>query len=199
MHKSTNYYICIGAQGTSNSVYNIGGKGGYNGGGDAGNGHSESFAGGAGGGGATHIASTNRGVLSNYVNNKSEIIIAAGGGGGSACGWLGATGGGTNGGNATAEDGVIKYGGTQTTGYSFGKGQNGRTGVNLGIGSCEGAGGGGGGYYGGYAQASTGAHTNCVGSGGSGYIGGVTNGTMQNGIQSGNGKAVITWHPIISL
>lgn len=31
------------------------------------------------------------------------------------------------------------------------------------------------------------------GGGGSGYIGGVTGGTMLNGIQSGNGKIIITY------
>ena len=46
--------------------------------------------------------------------------------------------------------------------------------------------GGGGGYYGG----GTGEYAG--GGGGSGYIGGVTDGTMQNGVQTGHGKAQIT-------
>ena len=35
-----------------------------------------------GGGGATHMAKTNRGVLSSYYNYKSEVYLVAGGGGG---------------------------------------------------------------------------------------------------------------------
>ena len=36
----------------------------------------------AGGGGATHIATTNRGLLSNYNSYRSDLLIVAGGGGG---------------------------------------------------------------------------------------------------------------------
>jgi len=49
------------------------------------------------------------------------------------------------------------------------------------------AGAGGGGYYGGYA------HSMYGGSGGSGYIGGVENGYSEVGVNSGHGKAVITF------
>lgn len=35
-------------------------------------------------GGATHIATTNRGLLSNYLEYQSEILIVAGAGGGSS-------------------------------------------------------------------------------------------------------------------
>ena len=51
--------------------------------------------------------------------------------------------------------------------------------------------GGGGGWYGGGSSWGLGA------GGGSGYTGGVSNGFMQNGILSGNGKAVISWHPAL--
>ena len=37
----------------------------------------------------------------------------------------------------------------------------------------------------------------CAGGGGSGYIGGVTNGTTTAGVQSGTGKALITWMPVL--
>lgn len=53
--------------------------GGYNGGG---NGGKSSYGNGLGGCGATHIATTNRGVLSNYADYQSEVIIVAGGAGG---------------------------------------------------------------------------------------------------------------------
>ena len=147
--------------------------GGYNGGGIAliEKAHS-AYAG--SGGGATHIAlNANRGVLANYVNNKSEIIIVAGGGGGSAASSYntrvtstGGAGGGTNGGKgadnpanvcSSCGGGAYAYGaagGTQSSGYAFGQG-----------GSVPEAywnwytlnyclpGGGGGGYYGGMSNA----------------------------------------------
>ena len=199
IEKTDILYVCVGHQGKSHNV-NIGGEGGYNGGGRGGDAYSANFAGAAGGGGATHIAiTTNRGVLKNYVNNKSEILIVAGGGAGSACGWSAPSGGGTSGGSFVIDVKDKLYmvinGGTQNSGYAFGQGQAGRNGTNSGIGSCEGAGGSGGGYYGGYAQTSTGAYTNSNGTGGSGYIGGVTYGTTISGVRSGDGYAVISWHP----
>ena len=51
-----------------------------------GKGNGTYYDGGGSGGGATHIATTNRGVLSNYQSYKSDILIVAGGGGG---GWYG--------------------------------------------------------------------------------------------------------------
>ena len=65
-------------------------------------------------------------------------------------------------------------GGTQTTGYIFGLGQTDTYYAS-----------GGGGYYGGKCRLG-------VCGGGSGYIGGVTGGSMTNGVQTGNGKAIIT-------
>ena len=201
---SNNLYIYVGGKGGNNSdIYN-GGSGGYNGGGDGGNGHTSHY-GGAGGGGATHIAiTTNRGELKNYVNNKSEIRIVAGGGGGLAVNAQGnGHGGGTNG-NSTQScgwkgAGIFSIpGGTQTTGYAFGQGQNGITNTVGGLCGEEGAGGGGGGWYGGFAsQVNGGDGSSCSGAGGSGYIGGVTNGTTTAGIQTGNGKALITWMPVL--
>nr|MBP3259090.1 prepilin-type N-terminal cleavage/methylation domain-containing protein [Bacilli bacterium] len=163
-------YIAVGGQGGA-------GGGGYNGGGSA-------FSISGGGGGATHIATTNRGTLSNYNSYRSEVLIVAGGGGGVGF-WTdyglqflaGGAGGGTTGGNSTRG----AQGGTQSSGYAFGQGGNG---------TCYGGGaGGGGGWYGGYG-------INCNdggGGGGSGYIGGVTDGTTTAGQRAGHGGAKITF------
>ena len=198
INTNNNLYICIGQYtGDVGSTYDKSGISAYNGGGK----------GSSSGGGATHIAKANRGELKNYSSYKSEVYIVAGGGGGGAdSGWgtgTGGAGGGTSGGIGTDYSTVTQRatGGSQT-----GPGVNGRysnqsyTVVNTpGFGQGGGAnssgnhgGGGGGGWYGGggYPWAGSGA-------GGSGYIGGVSNGTMQNGVQSGNGKAVISWHPAL--
>ena len=199
--------------------------GGYNGGGTAYllYDHNEFIV--SGGGGATHIAKSNdRGVLANYKNNKSEIIIVAGGGGGSTDNLLdtreydtwygvnrGGSGGGTTGGNPTGAPNQravshsftdIMGGGYNQAGMNvnleidklpnnavytaadFGKGWSGTNNLDT-----KQISGGGGGWYGGASSWGDGA------GGGSGYIGGVTNGSMASGVQSGNGKAIITWHP----
>ena len=167
-------YIAVGGAGVTK------GTGGYNGGGNS--------TVGASGGGATHVALTNRGLLSNYENYKDEIIAVAGGGGGSyyteklvknayfpGNSLLGSfyrdvyvftlpgEGGGGAGGNSSLVNldkiNGVSYnttGGTATSGYSFGKGQNG-------------ASGGGGGWYGGYTRTSS-SDSFCSGSGGSGYF-----------------------------
>ena len=180
INSNTKLYVVVGGKGvyvgpTYDTPYNK--SGGYNGGGNAG---SQGVSG--SGGGATHIAITNnRGVLANYVNNKSEILIVAGGGGGNGQGGRrGGLGGGLNGGNSAL--GVL--GGTQTSGYSFGKGQD----VTI----EKDDGGGGGGWYGGFTESA-----DKSGGGGSGYIGGVSNGSTTNGVQSGNGKALISWMPVL--
>lgn len=144
LNKGEKLYIQVGCQGGT-SVVSTGG--GYNGGGNAGTSGAS-----GGGGGATHIATENRGVLSNYSSNKSELLIVAGGGGGggnSGAAYSG-SGGGISGNNG--------YGtaGTQTTGNAFGQGAN----------KSGDGGGGGGGFYGG----SAGSGDN-NGGGGSGYIG----------------------------
>jgi hypothetical protein len=103
-----------------------GGSPGYNGGGKHG-----SYQAGSGGG-ATHIAKTNRGVLSNYNSYRSEIYIVAGGGGGGASiflGWsedeetcgralnaAGGTGGGTSGGAGGYISGFENYAGSRGAG-----------------------------------------------------------------------------------
>ena len=132
------------------------------------------------------------------MNNKSEVYIVAGGGGGSDGGDYGGSGGGETGG-----DGIDIPNSYNTKGFGTGGTQTaGGTGGNTGIfgrgadswsdGKDAGGGGGGGWYGGGSSQ-----NNSSPGGGGSGYIGGVANGFMQNGVQSGHGKAVITWHPAI--
>ncbi len=192
-------FICVGGEGKPTAGRDISSTsscGGYNGGGNA---QVMEFSwGGAGGGGATHIAITNnRGVLANYVNNKNEVLIVAGGGGAKDGGLNAGDGGGFFGTNGANKDDVERSGegGTQDSGGNggndgtFGKGGD----VPIGpVTIMDSGGAGGGGWYGG---GSTFIYWSASGGGGSGYIGGVTNGTMQTGVQSGNGKAVITWHP----
>ena len=180
--KGQKLYVYVGEKGsidgsyTSNN-YNGGGKGDYHG----------------DGGGATHIATTNRGVLSNYASYKSEVLIVAGGGGGSSYhGAYGGAGGGLTGGYGVNGDGENDRsgGGTQTSSPPYywsnnaGFGQGGDGTLTTGYGF---SGGGGGGWYGGTAGLD---HEG--GGGGSGYIGGVTGGTTQSGMRAGNGYATIT-------
>lgn len=97
----------------------------------------------------------------------AERIIVAGGGGG---------GGDANGG----------VGNNSSASYSLGSGESYSHGCGNNVGP------GGGGYYGGYSS-QDGSGTSAQG--GSGYVGGVTGGSMQSGIQSGNGRVVITLPP----
>lgn len=163
--------------------------GGWNGGG---NGESA----GQGGGGGTDIR-----IGGQTFNDR---IIVAGGGGGAGY-WsnlhvVGGQGGGTVGGNGYRDPDFSSNpggeGATQSTGGPTGTCVNynvtacaggfGYGGVPSGCG-CEGYGGGGG-WYGGAGSG------NCRGGGGgSGYIGGVMNGTMQQGVRTGHGMAVIKW------
>ncbi len=165
------------------------------------------------GGGATHIATTDRGELKSYSSYKSEVLIVAGGSGsGEWSGAVGGSGGGTTGGssnyNVALNGGGTKQtsaatGGTQSAGGitalinnqtattkangSFGQGGYAMAGTDAG--GC-----GGGGWYGGGGCLYVGA-----GGGGSGYINDskVSNGSMKNGVNSGDGKALITWMPVL--
>jgi len=193
---SGNIYICIGSQG---GVPNgsTGGTAGYNGGGKGGNGFN--YAGGGGGGGATHIANVS-GVLSSLSSNRTSVFIVAGGGGGTSHGCVGGSGGGINGGDAKADANTETLkGATQTTGYAFGQGEDGFTKTYHGNGGAEGNGGGGGGWYGGFTLHKQGNQSDCGGSGGSGYVNTsqLTNTSMQSGVRSGNGYALITWMPVL--
>lgn len=170
------------------SIY-VGGQTGWNGGGSGHGRASDS------GGGATDIR----------VNGTSltDRVAVAGGGGG----WGGrntTTGG--NGGGLTADNGktgcgTLGYGGTQTAGGKGGSnyggsGTLGQGGSNT-TGSNSGGGGGGGGYYGGGAGGNDYSSYNDLddssGGGGSSYVGGLKNVTNTKGVNSGNGKAKISW------
>ena len=190
LSSGTTLYICVGG-GSDGWNFNYNGGGNY-----------EAYGG--YGGGATHIAkNTNRGVLSNYASYKSEVLIVAGGGGGSGLPEYeggasevslskakGGSGGGTTGGST-----YTTGGGTQSAGGNAGSsnmayagsfGQGGRS-------SGWWTGAGGGGWYGGSGAFVYGDYGTCGGGGGSGYIGGVSNGSMSNGVQSGSGKATVTF------
>ena len=147
----------------------VGGQRGYNGGG----------AGSSPGGGATHVATTNRGLLYNYDLYRDDLLIVAGGGGGAERQKAGSGGGyfggdasqmqtpylnfGTGGSQNTGGIGAIDAGDTSVLqgniDGSFGLGGNGNTDSDNGPG-------GGGGYFGGGAATRAGG-----GGGGSGYIG----------------------------
>jgi hypothetical protein len=144
------------------------------------------------GGGATHIGTFND-TLASHGSTSGLFIVAGGAGGGTAHGesdWVGTgksggTGGGISGGKGA---GNTKSEASQTSGYSFGKGRN------AAVGTYGANGAGGGGLYGGNIQDNAGNYdAHYGGNGGSGYIGGVTNGATENGVQSGNGKATITY------
>ena len=165
-----------------------------------------------GGGGASHIAMTDRGVLSNYKNYQSEVLIVSGGGGGSE-GALGGDAGpiGKDGSkeykDQTVKDRLytISTGGTHTTGGqagttiygtgfdgSFGQGGHGVLNTLEGQDPALGGGGGGGGWYGGGGIPYAGG-----GGGGSSHIGpGIINGVMETGGNEGNGKIRITWQQL---
>jgi hypothetical protein len=198
-------YVYVGGQGPVATTEDLV-SGGYNGGGGAAHNHSQP-AYNATGGGATHIALNARGELKSYAQYKTEVLIVAGGGGGSND-WQayevgeysnGGDGGGTSGSNGMkSSNHAAGTGGTQTVaGYAKGSSREAESYGNFGLGGYipglnVGSAGGGGGWYGG-----GGSYDNSGGGGGSGYIGGVSNGFMQNGVQSGNGRAVISWHPNI--
>ena len=86
-------YIYVGGRGQYN-------QGGYNGGGNGGTYDSGTGEYRGSGGGATHMATTEKGVLANYNSYRSDVLIVAGGGGGGTvngganrCNTAGGTGG----------------------------------------------------------------------------------------------------------
>lgn len=179
--KGQTLYLYVGGKGgngTVPAVQTTPQRGGWNGGGGA----TDSRDG--GGGGATDIRLNGQ--------TLSDRIIVVGGGGG-ADQWQGNGGAG---GGLTGADGfgdnttVVGKGGKQTAGgiggvYGSGFGFNGTLGFggnagNMGPGA-------GGGYYGGGGGTDTGGA-----GGGSSYTGGVENGTTTSGINSGDGKILIT-------
>ena len=107
------------------------------------------------GGGATHIA-LKTGLLSELSEDLSDVLIVAGGGGGALDNGNSASGGGMAGGDPKYNGSTISNkSGTQSTGYTFGRGEPGVSSA-----------GGGGGLYGGYAGTSS-----SPAGAGSGYIG----------------------------
>jgi PKD repeat protein len=141
---------------------------------------------------------TNNGIAG--LTHPSETSKPAGLGGtlgnGGGGGYFSAGGGGllSNGGNSTGDPSYATGGKSFINGGEGGIGQNGDTGAKGGYGggggglnNCYGGGGGGGGYSGGGA----GGHYGSGGGGGS-YNSG-TNQTNTAGIQTGNGKVVITY------
>ena len=165
LEKNSVLYIVVGGQG-GDTIESSLGLGGYNGGGSGGTGYSI-YGGGSGGGGATHISTTNRGLLSEYNTHRDELLIVAGGGGGNSVwgynyalgnggGYAGGTGYGSN-----------NQGGTQTT---FGIGQDGRNSNSFYSAGAQGNPGAGGGFYGGFSTTRQGDNSNIKAGGGSGYI-----------------------------
>ncbi len=161
------------------------------------------------GGGATHIATTSRGELKNYVSYQNEVLIVAGGGGGVEWGGNGGSGGGLSGssGKSEASDQTVSAsapGGSQLSGgtsvapdASVWGGTNTLVNGDFGQGGCgytnisDYGAGGGGGWYGGGGTSYSGAA-----GGGSGHLGAsLISGTtgMTNGICSDAGHATITY------
>ena len=195
LNEAETLYIGVGTMGGNGTPEQ---SAGWNGGGSN-QGTQGTDARSAGGGGATHIArgSTNRGVLANYVDYKSEIIMAAGGGGGGGIGNTGAAGGLNNGlANAslygynatTSAPGSKGTGGSHDPGSSAGSfGQGGDGGLWL-------VGAGGGGYYGGGGAAHYTPSSSGGGGGGSSYASNAfSNVTNSPGTNSSNGRVVITY------
>ena len=186
--------ICVGQQG----IGNVGAIG-------SGRLNNRAFNGGskAGGGGATDIRYRGSGL-------GNRIIVAGAGGGGASpelCGYLSSRGG--HGGNASGEGGTVTAGctggcvgwcydwkigsgGTQSSGYSLGQGEDGVTNDSNG----QPGGGGGGGYYGGRKGAGGGGCSSFI----SGYSAGgcstaqgkaSISSSWTRGARSGNGQAKI--------
>lgn len=155
--------------------YGSGAAGGWNGGGQAGNNSNGS------GGGASDVRRSGTAIA-------NRVLVAGGGGGGNNSYYHGGAGGGLVGQDARLHSSQSYYGpgtgGTQSTGGSL-NGSLGQGGANTGVN----AGGGGGGYYGGGAGSGL---SGGGGGGGSSYVGALENSGTTQGVNSGNGKVVIT-------
>ena len=201
LSKSYPLYLYVGGQGQGyNGSTNH--YGGWNGGGTC-------YAGASGGGGATDIK-----LIEGGTENSAALysrIIVAGGGGGSNDYQNGGYGGGVTGGTGACGSGSPGTGGTQTNGG--GGWLSGSLGIGAGaVSSYSDGGAGGGGYYGGGKANGSG----CAGGGGSGFVSGMPgcnaigkngvhtnqpdhysglifkNPKLENGLQTGHGKIVIT-------
>ena len=210
---SINLYVYVGGKG-GDMLYNSSTKktyqdapGGWNGGGLGAYDRSDDDGDG-GGGGATDIRlSTNDASAStwnDFTSLKSRIMVAGGGGGGGYRVQHGGCGGNTTGGSAWyQESGQSKVTvttinpGSQTSGYKFGQGQDGRNNPSV---KNNTSAGGGGGYYGGQAhQNSPGLSSNSgyPAPGGSSYISGYTgcNAIKQDASSDGGGDSYHTGSP----
>ena len=165
----TRLFFNIGGKGTSPTTKgSVIMRGGYNGGGNGGKSVSSVYYSGSSGGGATDVR------LSKELNTR--ILVAAGGGGcpGKSLGGIsdkGGYGGDLEGGLGQVFDefkNMVKPA-TQTSGYSLGNGQDGRSSKRGANDGAEGNGGAGGGYYGGYSLQEQGLNTRAGGGGGSSY------------------------------
>ena len=157
MTQGEKYYIYVGGKGTD-GVVGADSAGGYNGGGLGTWDNADDETSG-GGGGATDIR-LESGSWNNSTGLASRIMVAGGGGGASYTYQAGHAGGltGLTGSNSSATPG------SQTTGYSFGKGQDGS-----GTADSDGVGGAGSGYWGGKTSTEFGMSS---GTGGSSFISG---------------------------
>ena len=193
--RGTVCYVMVGGRGLdgSDDRVTLNNKGGWNGGGAS--------EWGGSGGGATDVrlkpeSETSRAGSTEWNFGMYQRIIVAGGGGGNDNnqeGTHGGSGGGIRGGSGSGENSPnhvivenVSPGGTQTSGYAFGRGGDG-------IGGSD-TPGGGGGWYGGYPGLNRGhiPSNNCGAGGGSGYVGGMgRNTSMNNNVNPGNGYARI--------
>ena len=117
LKKNEKIYVYVGCKGRDAKKATIV-AGGYNGGGRGDHDHSDDEASGAGGG-ATDVRLVKGDNWDDFTSLKSRIMIAGGGGGAS----YELRGG--NAGTLSGEDTLYSKGGTQTTGYKFGIGQDG--------------------------------------------------------------------------
>ena len=192
-------YVCAGGEGVRGGLnsnpndFHVGGKGGYNGGGDAGNGYSGKYwyvynqcGGGNGGGGATHIAFQN-GLLTVFENTYQDVVLLVAGGQGGATAYadydlslpINSFGGGKTGAGVyapfIAQNGGVNKGGAPVSeeshnGAHFGRGMDGRSSYNDTYSGTRGNGGGGGGLWGGLSYQGTNQRSDCSGGGGCGYV-----------------------------
>lgn len=187
--KDMKLYLHVGGKGGDGAVLTVS-KGGYNGGGSGEHDHSDDEALG-GGGGATDVR-VKSGEWNNDVGLRSRIMVASGGAGAQEA---------TSpavGGSLTSADTITSKGATQTSGYQFGKGQDGAIPrINY---PLPGAGSG---YYGGFSTDSSNNDWMYAASAGSSYISGhvgsvaitsETNETPKSGCADGTTDVQCSYH-----
>ena len=159
LNEGEKLYVYVGCKGKDGKKSTIV-AGGYNGGGRGDYDHSDDEAS-ASGGGASDVRLVS-GEWNDFDSLKSRIMVA-GGGGGASDGLAGGYAG-----TLKGQDTTYSKGGSQTTGYKFGIGQDG-----VYVDSNVDVAGGGGGYFGGYSNSSGSANTyKTAGAGGSSFVSG---------------------------